>query len=131
MRFESNARDGQDFLPTFFQWCKDHSSQTTALKYTVVKIWLPNKFPDLTIETEVFRLRVSHKATIFWSVLQSIEKITKEGLVLAVSEIDKTLYDYTLEVMEGESGLWEELGEFGRKCTVQDKPKSPRKSRKR
>ena len=129
MRFECNASDGQDNLPTFFQWCKDKSSEKTALRYTVVKIWLPNKFPDLTLETEVFRLRVSHKAPVFSAIRESIGQIVDGNLLLAVSEIDKEVYDYTLEVIEGEKAFWTELGANGWKAEVQDKPKG-RKRRK-
>ena len=129
MRFESNATDGQESLPTFFQWCKAHLGQTIAQKHVVTKIWLPNKYPDLTIETEKFRLRVSHKALVFSSIRESVQQFVDNNLVLAVSEIDVESYDYTLEVMEGETGHWTELGTNGWQCEVA-KRSNKRKIRK-
>ena len=130
MRFQSNASDGQNNLPTFFQWCKEHLDKRTPGKFIVTKVWLPNKYPDLTLETEVFRLRISHKALIFSSVRESIDQFTDGNMVLAISEVDKESYDYTLEVLEGEVGSWTELGATGWKCEVQDKPKSSRRKTK-
>ena len=129
MRFESNATDGQDNLPTFFQWCKANIGKTVKQKHVVTKIWLPNKFPDLTVETELFRLRISHKAPVFSAVRESVQQFVDNNLVLAISEVDLETYDYTLEVMDGETGYWVELGTSGWKCEVA-KRSSKRRSKK-
>jgi hypothetical protein len=122
MRFELNASDGQEVLPTFFQFCKATLDQKTPDRFIVTKIWLPNKYPDLTLETEKFRLRISHKADVFSTIRDSVNQFVNDNMVLAVSEILKTSYDYTLEVLEGEVGDWTMLGDFGWSCEVQNKP---------
>lgn len=131
MRFESNAKEGQDSLQTFFQWCKENKGKSIAQKYVVTKVWTPNKFPDLNLETEKFRLRVFHKSQTFKAISEALTKLIESGAVLAISEIDTETHDYVLEVLEGESGDWSQLGSTGWLCEVRDKPKkSSRRGRK-
>lgn len=130
MRFEGNATDGQDSLPTFIQWCKANKDKKTPDKFVIVKVWTPNKFPDLTLETEVFRLRISHKSSVFKALEESLQEFIEQSRVLSISEIDREEYDYVIEVLEGEVGEWTELGAFGWKCTVQEKPKRARRKQK-
>lgn len=124
MRFESNAREGQESKPTFFGWCKENKDQKTPLKFFVVRVWEPNKFPDITLETEQFRLRVHHKSSLFSAIKDLIDQWSREDVALAITEIDKDEYDYVLEICEGESADWERLGSSGWKVTIKDKPKS-------
>lgn len=128
MRFESNAQDGQDRLPTFFQWCKANKEEKTANRYYVTKVWMPNKFPDLTLETESFRLRVNHKSPLFAELGNVLSRLSHEDAAIALCEIDKETYDFTLEVVEGEQCDWEPLGETGYRLTVREK-KSRRKTK--
>lgn len=124
MRFESNARDGQDSLPTFFQWCKENKDQKTPLKFFVVRVWEPNKFPDITLETEQFRLRVHHKSPLFSAIRDLIDGWAHQNTAIAITEIDKVEYDFVFEISETETAEWEPLGSSGWKVTMQDKPKS-------
>lgn len=128
MRFEANASDGQEQKPTFFQWCKENKDQKTPLKFFVVKVWKPSKFPDLTLETEQFRLRIHHKSALFKSLIELLEQFSGDSAALAITEIDKDEYDYVLEICEGEKSDWESLGQSGWKLTIQDKPKTKRKT---
>ena len=123
MRFESNACDGQEQKPTFFQWCKSTKGEKTPDKLFVVKVWEPNKFPDLTLETEQFRLRVSHKSSLFSAIKDLIEQWAGEDTALAIAEIDKDGYDFVLEVCETEKAEWGGLGSSGWTLTILDKPK--------
>lgn len=123
MRISANATDGQDKRPTFFQWCKTNQDKKIALKYPVQKVWIPNKFPDLTLETDAFRLRISSKSEAFKVLEQSLEGFIEQNALLAISEIDLLEYDYVIEILEGESADWTELGDFGYQLEVRDKPK--------
>lgn len=123
MRLEGNAKDGQEQLPTFFQWCKQHKGEKIAQRYVIEKVWTPNKYPDLTLETCAFRLRVSAKSSVFQELQNTLSQLIQSDSVLAISEIDLSEYDYVVEVLDGERGEWETLGEYGWKCTVLDKPK--------
>lgn len=129
MRYESNAKEHQDVLPTFIQWCKTEKDSQTADKYFVTKIWLPNKYPDITLETEVFRLRVSHKTSLFESLKDNFDGWSNSEVALSVCEIDKESLDFTLEVSDDEKATWESLGETGVKLTIQERKKTSRRKK--
>lgn len=129
MRFESNAKEHQDSLPTFIQWCKTQKDSQTAETYFVTKVWLPNKFPDLTLETETFRLRISHKSRLFESLMECLPSWELNGTALLVSEIEKETFDFTLEVSEVENADWEPLGDTGRKLTIRERKKTSRRKK--
>lgn len=129
MRYESNAKEHQETLPTFIQWCKTEKDSQTAEKYFVTKIWLPNKYPDITLETEVFRLRVSHKTSLFEGLKDNFDEWSNSDVALSICEIDKESFDFTLEVSESEKATWESLGETGVKLTVQERKKTSRRKK--
>lgn len=124
MRIETNAKDGQEQKPTFFQWCKANKDKKTALIYPVEKVWIPNKYPDLTLETSAFRVRISRNSQAFKTLEDCLSGFIESDSLLAISEIDLLEYDYVIEVVESEKACWEPLGQFGYKVEVQDKPKS-------
>lgn len=130
MRIETNAKDGQVQKPTFFQWCKANQDQKIALLYPVEKVWIPNKYPDLTLETSAFRVRISSKSQAFKTLEDSLSGFIEQDALLGISEIDLLEFDYVIEVVESEKAIWTPLGDYGYQVEVQDKPKTTKRRAK-
>lgn len=126
MDFDGNIKDDVTKLPTFAQWLKS----TTAAQHKPIRIvrtvWMPNRFANLTFETEVFRLRVAEHNPLFKPLLSSIPSLSEEEKCLAIKVLDAESGEYRITVLEGESSTWEQLGESGYKLTVQDKKRTKR-----
>ena len=122
MKLKSNAYEGREKLPTFLQWCKETQSQKTALVYYVNKLWLPGMFPDLTLQTTCFRLRVHHKSPLFEAIMSELTDWIGTNTALAVTGIDKELFDFEIDSETSETATWSALGESGFMIEIEDKP---------
>lgn len=126
MKFEVNAKDSLEQKPTFFQFCKDNKDTKLPARFYVQKIWMPNKFPTATLETEKFRVRISSKSAVWQTIEESIPEWDSRGYSLAIAEVNPETYDYTIEVVEDEYSVWSPLGQTGLELTIQPKPKTKR-----
>jgi hypothetical protein len=104
--------------------------EETKKDFVIVKVWLPNKFPNVTLETEDFRIRVNEKADTYSEILDFIKSCEEEGKVMLVRITDTKTGAYEIDSFEREVGEWEFLGDYGLKITVKDRPKSRRKATK-
>lgn len=126
MEFESRTADDVIKLPTFAQWIKSSSAAEQKPVRVVRTVWLPNRFANLTFETEVFRLRIANTNPIFKPLLSSIEAAAEQGVCLAVSVLDAKEGEYKIHSLPNESSTWEALGDNGYKLTVDNKKSSKR-----
>lgn len=126
MQLEGCAFDDYKKLPTFAQWLKVASDADVRPRRFVEKIWLPNTFPNFTLETEVFRLRVVETSAIGTTLSQLMEELADEESAVYVEVIDKAKGLYRIGVADDEKASWETLGESGFKLTIQDKPNKKR-----
>ncbi|HEX7764946.1 MAG TPA: hypothetical protein VF433_15230 [Cellvibrio sp.] len=127
MKFELNAKDGIEQKPTFIQFCKDSIGKKLPNRFYVQKIWLPNKYPSATLETESFRVRISSKSHTWQTISEEMPSWVISKFALAITEVSTDSYDYSLEVVETEECIWTPLGEFGMELEIQDQPKRKRK----
>jgi len=130
MPIKGKASTDNGSLPTLLQYCKSTVEEETKKDFVIVKVWLPNKFPNVTLETEVFRIRVNEKATTYSEILDFVKSCEEEGKVMLVRITDTKSGAYEIDSFEGERGEWEFLGDYGLKITVKDRPKSRRKATK-
>lgn len=128
-QFESQAESNFTKVPTYQQWLKGASAAEFRPKYPVVTIWKPNKYPSAQVETEKFRIRLSEDNPMWIALVDALETITSTGTVLYVRTTDADAKMFEVGVLDGELGEWEEIKDFGWRCTIQDK--KPAKSRKR
>lgn len=126
MQLEGCAFDDYKKLPTFAQWLKTASDADISPRRFVEKIWLPNTFPNFTLETEVFRLRVVETSAIGATLSQLMEELADEESAVYVEIINKAKGLYRIGVADDEKASWETLGESGFKLTIQDKPNKKR-----
>ena len=95
--------------PTLLQWLKSWKSEKLKVKYHVVKIWFPWKFPTLTIETEDFRVLVDESSPMFDSLKALTEKVTSEDIPIAVVVNPDRDGGFGITT-SGEKGKWNEIG---------------------
>jgi len=129
MPIKGKASTDNGSLPTLLQYCKSTLEEETKKDFVIVKVWLPNQFPNVTLETEDFRIRINEKADTYSEVLDFIESCKEEGKVMLVRVTDTKSGAYEIDSFQSEIGEWEELGAYGLKVTVKDRPKSRRKSK--
>lgn len=121
MKFEGKSSDDFPKLPTLLQYCK--AAQEAELKpiRIVQKIWLPNKFRSITFDTEKYRLRLSDSSPLYTPILEFIPTAEEQEACLAIRICDAKAGTYEIEVLENEKCVWELMGEYGRKLTVQER----------
>ena len=124
MRISGNAKDSQINLPSFLQWLKTLPSDTPKLHKVVKVVWFPNKFPNFTVDTESFRLRLSPEQFDEPELTDLFETSISRKAVLCVVVDPAEKGAWAIEELEDEVGVWEEVGTYGYKCSVADKPKS-------
>jgi len=127
--FESQAESNFTKVPTYQQWLKGASTAELRPKYPVVTIWLPNKYPSASLETEKFRVRISEDNPLWLSLVEAIGQIASTGTILYIETTDVESKMFKVGVLEGELGEWEAIGDFGWRCTIQDKPKANKRKR--
>ena len=126
MNLEGCAFDDYQKLPTFAQWLKVASDADVSARRYVTKIWLPNTFPNFTLETEVFRLRVNETSSIGATLTQLMEELADKESAVFVEIIDKKKGLYRVGTTDDEKASWEEMGQSGYKLTIQEKPSRKR-----
>ena len=123
MRISGNAKDDQVKLPSFLQWLKTLPSDSPVIHKVVKLVWFPNQFPNFTVDTESFRLRLSTQMFDQLEVSDLFEDAIQRKAVLSVVVDPAKKGEWEIEELEGETGNWEKLGESGYRCSVEDKPK--------
>lgn len=123
MKIQAQASSQYAKLPTFRQYCKSEGEACNNKAKVVQTIWFPNNYPSLSIDTEVFRLRIAQDDPNY----QAIELGLRQGIdndeVFIVRILDSKKFEFEIETLEGEIGGWEYLGETGAKCEVLPKRK--------
>ena len=127
MRITGNAKNDQIKLPSLLQWLKTIPSDSPTVHKVVKLVWFPNQFPNFTVDTESFRLRISLEQFDEAELTDLFETAIQDKAVLRVIVDPSQKGEWTIEELEGEIGEWEQLGESGYRCSVGDKPKTKTK----
>lgn len=128
-QFESQAESNFTKVPTYHQWLKGASAAEIRPKYPIVTIWLPNKYPSASLETEKFRVRISEDNPLWLSLVEALDQITRTCTVLYIETTDTDAKMFKVGVLDGELAEWEPIGEYGWRCTIEDKPKASKRKR--
>lgn len=131
MRIESNAGDQYDRLPTFLQWIKSAPSEELKPVRYVKKLWLPNQFPNLSLDTEIYRLRLSATSPVGTYLIENCEMLEESNSALFIEVVDRKKSSFAIFVSETETASWSALGPHGYELTICEKRKGnvPKKTR--
>lgn len=124
----SKSTSESDFekLPTLTQYLKKvPKKQELPDLYIVTKIWYPNNYPNFSLETEQFMVRVKEDTQLGTELLQYWDQMEEEEWCLALRVTNRSFAEFELVNHETERCTWEDLGKFGRRLTVQEKKKTP------
>ena len=108
-------------LPTFLKWLKSEPFNVEGKLKVVTMVWFPSEYPNITIDTECFRLRIPITGDNAEEVQEWFSLSFQQDEVLAVRIDDKKLGKFSVINIPGERGAWEPVGETGYRCTVQEK----------
>lgn len=76
-------------------------------------------------------MRIPAKGADTTELLDFLESAIDEDKVLFVRVDNAKDFSYTIDILETETATWQSLGDFGRRCTVDEKkPASKRKASK-
>jgi len=116
-------------VPTLLKWLESEESVKLKSKYWVRKIWYPNKFPTLCLETEHFRINVDESNPIFDSVKNLCDTIVDNDSAIAVVVNPDRDGGFGI-TSDGSQGRWERLGNTGYEFKMSQKMSSPRQRKK-
>lgn len=115
-------------VPTLLKWLESDESLKLKSKYWVKKIWYPNKFPVLCLETENFRINIDESNPIFDGVKTLCDKITSDDTAIAVVINPDRDGGFGITT-DGSQGRWESLGKTGFEFKMAQKMTKPRKTK--
>lgn len=107
-------------LPTLLKWLESEDSLKLKAKYWVKKIWFPNKFPTLCLETEYFRLNIDESNPIFDSVNRFCLKAIEDDLSFALVVNSDRDGGFGITT-DSSQGVWEKLGHTGHEFKMAQK----------
>lgn len=123
MKIQAEATSQYAKLPTFRQFCKTEGEKCNNNAKVVTTVWFPNKYPSLSIDTEVFRLRISESDPNYAAIEAGLREGIDADEVFIVRILDAKKFAFEIETLEGETGGWDFLGDSGAKCEVLPKRK--------
>ena len=126
MRISGDEKDNQVKLPSLLLWLKTIPSDSPIVHKVIKRVWFPNQFPNFTVDTESFRLRISTERFDETELTDFFESAVEKKAVLCIVVDPAKKGKWEVEELEGEIGEWDELGGWGYKCSVADKPKQPK-----
>mgnify|MGYP006896882005 CR=1 FL=1 len=100
-------------LPTFLQYLKLCSKGVEGkTKFQVEIVWLPGKFPNITLQTNVFRVICSESHPLYGELLEYFKNDDVFSGAKQLHIIVTSIKDATIEVAEHArvNGNWEDLG---------------------
>lgn len=117
MLFEGSTQ-GSENLPTLAQFCKSSGDEAFRPQYQVKVIWKPGLFPNYTLETEKFRLRVPENSQLFQLLEEELQGWidSKRGLYLKIVDPKRTSFEF--DFLVNTEVTWEELGTKGWKVAL-------------
>lgn len=132
--FDTELRSDTSFkkLPTYNAWCIENLKRKTAEIYQVTVIFKPNKFPNYTLNTEQFTIRINENNPLFDEFDHFYNyQLVDEGICLGIKVLDKENKLFALSNMTDSKCYWEELGNVGVKVAETLPNKKPKRSPKK
>jgi hypothetical protein len=115
MAWTSELANENDSLPTIKQWMKSVSREALDCTFILKIVWLPNLYPNISLDTEAFRVRLSPGNFLFDVVQQNIEDWIDNDRVIGIQIESRIPLKLTLLELEKDCASWDELGEHGYK----------------
>lgn len=115
MAWTSELANDNDSLPTIKQWMKSVGREALDCTYLIKIVWLPNLYPNISLDTEAFRVRLSPGNFLYSVVQENIEDWIDNDRVIGIQIDSRIPLKLTLLELETDQASWDELGEHGYK----------------
>lgn len=129
MALQLNAESQFEKLPSLLSYCKSKGKEAEKGIALVTTVWFPNQFPNLSLDSEKYRVRISTKGNDAVAVIDFIESAIDQEKVLFIRIVDAKKYAYEIDVLENETATWVSLGDHGRRCTVDERPTKAKRTK--
>lgn len=106
--------------PTLYQWIREAKIKKYPVETKVDVIWLPNRWPNYTIDTTLFRLRISEDSSLFKAFSELLETYMKEGIPMQVSVLDEE-GNWDIDRIPDKQTTWEKISTTGVKMKKVEK----------
>jgi len=113
MPFGTYEADRPAKLPTFLQYIKTCTKGVeNKTNFGVEIVWLPGKFPNLTLQTNAFRFICSENHPLYGELLEYFKNDDVFSGAKQLHIVVSSIKDASIEVSEHPkvNGNWEELG---------------------
>lgn len=110
--------------PTLLQFLESEKSVKLKVKYFCMKVWFPNQYPTMCLETEYFRINIDESHPLFDSISAFCQKMIETSQPFAISvNADR---DGGFGIMTtSEKGTWNKVGKTGHEFLI-DVKKTPK-----
>lgn len=116
MPFGSYDAEKRAKLPTFLQYCNDAPKSVEGkTKFGVEIIWLPGKFPNVTLQTHAFRFVCSESNQLYADTIEYAKSCVDSGVCARLDIVIDSLEEKRITVSESTrvKGCWEKVGSLG------------------
>lgn len=97
--------------PTLRQYVKSKKGKSIPKKFMIVKIWVPNKYPSYSIETEHFRASIGKDTPIGVALKNSWSEVTDSEKSMCISVARDGDKVKSLSFSQGSNnGYWRDIG---------------------
>lgn len=120
-------------LPTLRQWIANNTNINYDKHYAVTKIWEPNLYPNWSLETDSFIIRLPSATADVANLVQLVEQCRENCRAIGIRLDKDRKGDYFLGVFPLDEWVWRRLGSSGYSIsdpTPLPQPKKPRASKK-
>jgi hypothetical protein len=114
--------------PTVFQFCRSLKESKFPHVSKLEVVWLPNQWPNYTLDTEDFRLRISEDSPLFTGFRDLFEQFLKEGVPLQITVFGSD-GDFEIDRIPDKQCTWEKISTTGYKQTKLQKLWKPKESK--
>lgn len=111
MIFEVEATPAKK-LPTLLQFLKSAQSAKLKQKYHCMVIWFPKDYPNITFQTEDFRVVVSEDNPLYSQLIAFANKAVEDDTPFAIVVSPQRDGGFGITT-SGEKGRWMEIGSTG------------------
>jgi hypothetical protein len=102
----------EEKLPTLRQYLKKTEGKDIPKRFLVTLIWIPNKFPQYTIECDKFRVPVPSKCPLGKSLSNHLDSIVDSDMALSVSLLETEGKTGNIVFTKSkEKGRWNSIGD--------------------
>jgi len=116
--------------PTLYQFLSEKNLKKYPFISKVEVIWLPNRWPNYTIDTEDYRLRIVESSSLYTSFQGLLKNYMDEGIPMQVSILDSD-GTFDIDKIPEKQCKWEPLSSTGVKMTQLTKLWVPKSSTKK